>query len=67
MCRSRVQSSNLEIAMVTGAQLPTRSFGERTTLGKLAEGEELRSNLLHAIQSSGGPGVPEDGPPPEIA
>jgi hypothetical protein len=29
------------------AQLPTRLPGEHTTLGKLAEGEELGSNLLH--------------------
>jgi hypothetical protein len=34
------------------AELPTRLPGEHSTLGELAEGEELGSNLLHVFQSS---------------
>jgi hypothetical protein len=32
-----------------GAQLPTRPPGEHAILGKLAEGEELGSNLLRSL------------------
>jgi hypothetical protein len=38
------------MAAAAGLKLPTSSSGEHTTLGKLAEGEELGSNLLHVGQ-----------------
>jgi hypothetical protein len=34
------------------AQVPTRLPGEHTVLGKLAEGEELGSNLLRVREPS---------------
>ena len=50
------------------AYLPASSPGEYAALGKLAEGEELGSNLLHVIQSSQGDlGVFGNDAPPEIA
>jgi hypothetical protein len=53
------------------ASLPASSPGEYPALGKLAEGEELGSNLLRVAQSSlGDPGglggSSEKAPPPEV-
>jgi hypothetical protein len=52
-CRSGVRSS-IRNGYGYWAQLPTRSPGEHTALVKLAEGEELGSNLLRVAQSSPG-------------
>jgi hypothetical protein len=54
------------------AFLPASSAGDYPALGKLAEGEELGSNLLRVTQSSlGDPGglgrFFGKGPPPEVA
>jgi hypothetical protein len=49
-CRSGVPSQ-IRNGYGYSAQLPTRSSGEYTALGKLAEGEELGSNLLHGPTS----------------
>ena len=54
------------------AYLPANSPGEYAALGKVAEGEELGSNLLHVAQSNpgaqgGSPRSPEYGQIPSGA
>jgi hypothetical protein len=50
-CREVVQSSNEKVPPLLGI-LPTNSRGEYAASVKLAEGEELGSNLLHVGQGS---------------
>ena len=55
-CRLEVRSSNQK-SLLNWGKLPTPSRGEAMAATKLAEGEELGSNLLHVAQSiPGDPG-----------
>jgi hypothetical protein len=48
--RSGVHNLELEKATAAGLNYPSSSPGEHKTVGKLAEGEELGSNLLRVVQ-----------------
>ena len=50
--RPIASAESSEIAAVTGLNLSASSLGEYAALGKLAEGEELGSNLLRVDQRS---------------
>jgi hypothetical protein len=49
LCRLEVRSSNQKWLQILGL-LPTTSYREQPAAAKLAEGEELGSNLLHVGQ-----------------